>query len=171
MAKPTANAWLYSMLVTRGTSRFSSGVAAPGPEPTSSTWSPSEEPETIHGSNLFCVRRRQKLVAQNQFSSAFTVSRGRDAAQLRPQSARPREYRPPQDRDTPPEFRPGWSLAPPFRRSPRLECVILEYTAARPFSSDQLLFAGMRSLVLVIFGLRIKNNACGMVESDIRPLP
>src|SRR5579884_3584330 len=61
----------YSRLVTRAERRRSSRVVAPGPAPTSSTWSPSEQPERSHGSSLRSVMYLQSDEPQNQISNRF----------------------------------------------------------------------------------------------------
>jgi len=72
---PAANAWLYSMLVTRPACFRNSSVAAPGPAPISRTCSPKSVPDKSHGITCFRVMRRQYHEAQNQFSNRFTETR------------------------------------------------------------------------------------------------
>ena len=72
---PAANAWLYSMLVTRPACFRNSSVAAPGPAPISRTCSPKSVPDKSHGITCFRVMRRQYDEAQNQFSKRFTETR------------------------------------------------------------------------------------------------
>jgi len=55
-AMPAAKSWLYSRLVTRAARFRNSSVAAPGPAPSSRTWSPNSAPETSHGITCFRVR-------------------------------------------------------------------------------------------------------------------
>jgi hypothetical protein len=70
-----ANAWLYSLLVTRPACFRNSSVAAPGPAPISRTCSPKSVPAKSHGITCFRVMRRQYDEAQNQFSNPFTETR------------------------------------------------------------------------------------------------
>src|SRR5262249_49937281 len=61
----------YSRLVTRPARRSNSSVVAPGPAPTSRTWSPNSYPDRIHGSSRRSVTKRHREEPQNQFSNLF----------------------------------------------------------------------------------------------------
>src|SRR5713101_1479526 len=69
-----ANAWSYSILVTRPARRPNSSVAAPGPAPSSSTCSPSCEPCKTQGKTCCRVTHCHSRVPQNHVSYRFIES-------------------------------------------------------------------------------------------------